>query len=115
MARFNYVELPTRDIVQAKRFYADVFGFGFTDFGPDYAATVTGDTDIGFNATGEHVTAHVLPVIEVEDLDAARAAVVSAGGTISLDIFPFPGGRRFHFVDLEGHELAAVKSDPALT
>jgi uncharacterized protein len=98
MARFNYVELPTRDIAKAKRFYADAFGFEINDFGPGYAATVTGDTDIGFNATGEHVTAHVL-------------AVIAAGGTISLDIFPFPGGRRFHFVDLEGHELSAVKGD----
>ncbi len=111
MARFNYVELPTRDIAKAKRFYADAFGFKITDFGPEYAATVTGDTDIGFNATGEHVTAHVLPVIEVENLEAARETVVAAGGTISLDIFPFPGGHRFHFIDLEGHELAAVKSD----
>lgn len=111
MARFNYVELPTRDIARAKRFYADAFGFAITDFGPDYAATITGDTDIGFNATGEHVTAHVLPVIDVENLEAARKAVVAAGGTISLDIFAFPGGRRFHFIDLEGHELAAVKSD----
>ena len=111
MARFNYVELPTRNIAKAKRFYGDAFGFRITDFGPDYAATVTGDTDIGFNATGEHVTAHVLPVIEVEDLESSKAAVIAAGGTISLDIFPFPGGRRFHFVDLEGHELAAVKSD----
>ena len=111
MARFNYVEVPTRDIAKAKRFYADVFGFEINDFGPGYAATVTGDTDIGFNATGEHVTAHVLPVIEVEDLEAAKDAVIAAGGTISLDIFPFPGGRRFHFVDLEGHELAAVKGD----
>jgi len=111
VARFNYVELPARDIAKVKRFYADAFRFKINDFGPDYAATVTGDTDIGFNATGEHATAHVLPVIEVDNLEAVRAAVVAAGGTISLDIFPFPGGRRSHFVDPEGHELAAVKSN----
>lgn len=111
MARFNYVELPTRDIAKAKHFYAEAFGFRINDFGPEYAATTTGDTDIGFNATGEHVTAHVLPVIEVDDLESTREAVTAAGGTISLDIFSFPGGRRFHFIDLEGHELAAVKSD----
>lgn len=113
MARFYYVELPTRDIAAAKRFYEKAFGFALTDFGPDYAASMTGDTDIGFNATGEHMSAQVLPVIEVDDLEAARDAVVAAGGTITLDIFAFPGGRRFHFTDVEGHELAATKSEAA--
>lgn len=111
MARFNYVELPVRDVPKVKHFYAGAFGWSFTDFGPDYAATMTGDTDIGLNGDESHSTAQLLPVIEVEDLEATEASVRAAGGEITLPIFAFPGGRRFHFRDPAGHELAAMQSD----
>lgn len=110
-ARFNYLELPVRDVVASKAFYAAAFGWAFTDFGPDYASTMTGDTDLGINGDSTQSTAHLLPVIEVDDLEATLTAVESAGGVITLPIFAFPGGRRFHFRDVAGHELAAMKSD----
>ncbi len=110
MVRLNYLELPTRDRAAAKRFYAQAFGWTFTDFGPDYAATLSGDTDIGLDAAPDRI-AEPLPVIEVGDLEAALAAVVQAGGTITVPIFAFPGGRRFHFRDVDGHELAASQPD----
>ncbi|MEH3105358.1 MAG: VOC family protein [Sphingomonas phyllosphaerae] len=109
MARLYYLELPTSDRAKAKSFYAQAFGWTFTDFGPDYAATLSGDTDIGLDAASDRVAAP-LPVIEVEDLEAAQAAVEQAGGTITVPIFAFPGGRRFHFRDVDGHELAASQA-----
>ena len=54
----------------------------------------------------------VLVVLYAADLEAMRDQVVSLGGTISKDIFDFPGGRRFHFEDPNGNELA-VWSEPA--
>ena len=111
MARFNYLELPVRDVPVAKAFYAAAFGWTFTDFGPDYASTMTGDTDLGLNGDAEQSTAQLLPVIEVDDLEAAEQAVRDAGGEITLPIFGFPGGRRFHFRDPAGHELAAMEPD----
>ncbi|WP_394647602.1 VOC family protein [uncultured Sphingomonas sp.] len=105
MARLNYLELPTRDRAAAKQFYARAFGWTFTDFGPDYAATLSGDTDIGLDAAPDRIAAP-LPVIEVDDLEAVQDAVAQAGGTITVPIFAFPGGRRFHFRDVDGHELA---------
>lgn len=111
MARINYVELPIGDVATIKRFYADAFGWMFTDFGPDYAATMTGDVDLGLNGDREQATAHLLPVIEVDDLEGTQAAVVAAGGRITLPIFSFPGGRRFHFADPHGHELAAMVAE----
>jgi predicted enzyme related to lactoylglutathione lyase len=45
-------------------------------------------------------------VVRVDDLEAALDAVVKAGGTIAKPIFSFPGGRRFHFIDPAGSELA---------
>lgn len=109
MARLNYLELPVADTGAARRFYTDAFGWSFTDFGPTYAATTSGDTDIGFQADPGQKTAAALPVIEVADLDAAFAAVERAGGTVTAPIFAFPGGRRFHFRDQDGHELAAMQ------
>ena len=111
-ARLNYLELPVGDVAAVKRFYADAFGWSFTDYGPDYAATTTGDTDLGLNGDRAQWTAQLLPVLEVDDLEGAVSAVEREGGTVTLPIFAFPGGRRFHFIDPHGHELAAMQPDP---
>ena len=111
VARLNYVELPVREIATSKASYEQAFGWSLTEFGPTYAATISGDTDIGLQADREEAPKAPLPVIEVEKLEAAQAAVEQAGGSITRPIFTFPGGRRFHFLDPSGNELAAVKSD----
>jgi predicted enzyme related to lactoylglutathione lyase len=111
MARLNYVELPVGEIGLAKAFYERVFGWSLTDFGPTYAATLSGDTDIGLQGDAAEATKAPLAVIEVDDLEAALAAVTAAGGTIVRPIFAFPGGRRFQFTDPAGNELACVKGD----
>ena len=106
MARLNYVELPVSDIEAARGFYEAAFGWTMTAFGPTYAATLTGDTDVGLQADAGEATKAPLPVIEVEDLEETLAAVERAGGTVVRPIFAFPGGRRFHFRDPAGNELA---------
>jgi predicted enzyme related to lactoylglutathione lyase len=111
MARLNYLELPVADTARAKAFYGAAFGWAFSDFGPSYAATTSGDTDIGFQADPAQQTAAALPVIEVADVDAALAAVEAAGGRVTMPVFAFPGGRRFHFADPDGHELAVMQVD----
>lgn len=112
MARLNYVELPVREIGPAKAFYEAAFGWSLTGFGPTYAATLTGDTDIGLQADAAEATAAPLPVIDVQDLEAALASVQAAGGEVVRPIFAFPGGRRFHFRDPSGNEVAAVQPGP---
>src|SRR5258708_850856 len=109
MARLNYVELPVGDIASAKAFYERAFGWSLTDFGPTYASTLTGDTDIGLQADAAEATRAPLAVIQVADLEAALAAVSAAGGTIVVPIFAFPGGRRFQFTDPGGNELACMQ------
>ena len=111
-ARIDYVELPSVTAHELTRgFYAQAFGWAFTDYGPDYAATTTGDMDVGLNGQPGEALSAPLPVIRVDDLEAAFDAVTKAGGTIAKPIFAFPGGRRFHFLDPGGNELACVKSD----
>ena len=111
MARLNYVELPVRDVAAARAFYETAFGWTLTEFGPTYAATMTGDTDIGLQGDASEATKAPLPVIEVDDLEAALDAVTQAGAEIVRPIFAFPGGRRFQFLDPGGNEIACVKGD----
>jgi uncharacterized protein len=107
MARIDYVELPSLTAHELTRaFYSKAFGWSFTSYGPDYSATTTGDVDVGLNGTVEDALSAPLPVIRVDDLEAALRAVVAAGGTVARPIFSFPGGRRFHFIDPGGSELA---------
>jgi predicted enzyme related to lactoylglutathione lyase len=107
MARIDYVELPSATAHELTRaFYSKAFGWAFTDYGPDYSSTSTGDVDIGLNGQPDDALAAPLPVIRVDDLEAALDSVGKAGGTIARPIFSFPGGRRFHFIDPAGSELA---------
>ena len=107
MARIDYVELPSATAHELTRaFYARAFGWDFTDYGPDYSATANGTTDVGLQGDPTGALAAPLPVIRVDDLEAALGAVTKAGGTIAKPIFSFPGGRRFQFIDPAGSELA---------
>ena len=106
-ARIDYVELPSATAHELTRaFYGKAFGWAFTDYGADYSATTNGTTDVGLNGQVQEALAAPLPVIRVDDLEAAFDAVSGAGGAIAKPIFSFPGGRRFHFIDPSGSELA---------
>jgi predicted enzyme related to lactoylglutathione lyase len=48
----------------------------------------------------------VLLVIYSSDLNGVQKKIQAAGGKIVKEIFSFPGGRRFHFADPSGNELA---------
>ncbi len=111
MARISFVELPASDLRAAKTFYNEVFGWMLTDFGPSYACTMTGDVDLGLQGDATEAPSAPLPVVAVDDLEAARAAVERAGGTVTKPVFAFPGGRRFHFADPNGSELAIMQVD----
>ena len=111
MARINFVELPASDLGAARTFYEAVFGWELTNFGPSYSCTMTGKVDLGLQGYMSEAPATPLPVVLVDDLEAAQTAVEGAGGTISKPIFAFPGGRRFHFRDPNGLELAIMQTD----
>ena len=97
MAKLNYVELPVGDLPASLDFFAAAFGWTLKRFGPTYAATLTGDTDVGLQADPAEQTRAPLPVIEVDDLQAALAAVERVGGVVTRPIFNFPGGRSLSF------------------
>lgn len=101
--KIDYVEWPAGSIGDTKAFYQKAFGWGFIDYGPNYAALSEGGLDGGFDADAGDTKP--LVILYSDDLEASRAEVVAAGGSLTRDIFSFPGGRRFQFRDPSGNEL----------
>ena len=108
--QIDFIEFPADSVAavaKAKTFYSEAFGWSFKDWGDDYADTSSSGVGSGFNADVAHRPTKPLAVIYALDLDAARSKVLAAGGKITKETFSFPGGKRFHFTDPCGNELAA--------
>jgi len=103
--KLDYLEMPATDIDATKTFYAAAFGRTFQDYGPTYAAFDQG-LNGGFDADPADRSRAPLPVLFSADLDAMLARVEAAGGIVLKMPYAFPGGRRFHFRDPAGNELA---------
>lgn len=102
----NYVEFKATDLESVKAFYQEAFGWKFTDYGPDYTAFSNSGLEGGFERSSKEIVNGALVVLYHENLEAIKDKILKAGGTISVDTFSFPGGRRFHFKDPSGNELA---------
>ena len=102
----DYIEFNVSDIARAKAFYGSAFGWTFTDYGPTYCEFSDGKMKGGFDASVPVTTGGPLVVLYGDDLEAMQRRVEEAGGKISKAIFDFPGGKRFHFTDPDGYELA---------
>jgi len=107
--KINYVEFPARDIEATKTFFTTVFGWVFTDYGPEYTSFKDQGINGGFyksdgaSSTG---TGGSLIVLYSDTLEDVLERVERAGGSVLKPIFSFPGGRRFHFAEPSGNELA---------
>jgi predicted enzyme related to lactoylglutathione lyase len=107
--KIDYIELPAKDPAVAREFFEKLFGWEFVDYGPDYTAFNDGRIDGGFFRSDKVSTTDngsVLVVFYLADLKAGVERVTDLGGTISKEIFSFPGGNRFHFNDPHGNEYA---------
>jgi predicted enzyme related to lactoylglutathione lyase len=104
--QIDYVEFPASNIERTKKFYSAAFGWTFEDYGPDYTSFQDGRLAGGFTKDLPGPSRGTLVVLYSSDLVASQAKIKSAGGAIVKDIFEFPGGRRFHFTDTSGNELA---------
>ena len=103
--KVDYVEFPGGDLAAMKGFYGAAFGWTFVDYGPTYAAFNEG-LDGGFHTDEPDAVQKPLVILYASDLEAMETKVTAAGGVIAKPIFSFPGGRRFHFTDPAGNELA---------
>lgn len=105
--KIDYIEMPAGGgkLDSVKAFYANAFSWTFTDYGPGYSAFAEG-LDGGFDGNPAEGADRPLPVLYSHELEETLKAVEEAGGKIVRPIFSFPGGRRFHFADPAGNELA---------
>ncbi|MGO4152279.1 VOC family protein [Cupriavidus sp. YAF13] len=104
--QIDNIEFNVSDIARSKAFYGAAFGWTFTDYGPAYCEFSDGRLTGGFT-TGEAVRpGGPLVILYADDLAQAQQGVEAAGGTVVRAVFSFPGGRRFHFRDPDGYELA---------
>jgi len=105
--RIDYVEIPVIDLEKTREFFVALFGWEFTEYGPDYFSFDDGRLVGGIRRSEEPAPANgVLIVFFSEDLERDYERVKELGATISQETFAFPGGRRFHFADPAGTEFA---------
>jgi len=107
--KLNYVEFAANDLNGTKAFFEQVFGWQFQHFGEEYIAFNNQGLDGGFykaNLSSKQDGGGALLVLFSENLESTQKKVEIAGGIINLDIFDFPGGKRFHFIEPSGNEFA---------
>ena len=104
--RIDNIEFAVSDIARSREFYGKAFGWTFTDYGPEYCEFTDGRLTGGL-AKGMPVgPGGPLVILYADHLEATRRRLEDAGARIVKPAFSFPGGRRFHFLDPDGYELA---------
>ena len=103
--QIDYIEFPSSNRAVTSAFLQAAFGWGITSYGPDYDGINNAGIDGGIDQAAEKVSS-TMAVVRTDDLDAAERRVIAAGGLITRPQFDFPGGRRFHFREPGGNEMA---------
>lgn len=103
----DYIELPAPDLASSKAFYSAAFGWTFNEYGSVYAG-IRDANDESNEVGGLSAERREPPLVILfsDDLDATAAAIEAAGGKITVPAYDFPGGKRLHFTDPAGAELA---------
>ena len=102
----NYLEFKANNIEEIKDFYSSCFNWIFHDYGSIYTAFSGSGIKGGFELTQNTIINGALVVIYHSNLEIIKKKIIASGGEISKEIFSFPGGHRFHFLDPSGNELA---------
>lgn len=111
----NYIEFPLVDTLATIAFYTKAFGWAFQEWGPDYLSFSGAGIEGGFNREDgvTPATPGVLVILYSASLEKIQEDIEAAGGSICRPIYSFPGGRRFHFNDPNGNELAVWSENEA--
>jgi predicted enzyme related to lactoylglutathione lyase len=103
--KIDYIEFPSTSRAMTSAFFQAAFGWGVVSYGSDYDGIEGAGIDGGVDQDLGRVAA-TMAVVRTDDLDDAERRVTAAGGIIIRPQFDFPGGRRFHFREPGGNEMA---------
>ena len=112
--KIDYIEFSVTDVAAAKSFYSEVFGWKFQDYGPDYSSFDDGSLQGGISKVNQVRMGGPLVVVYALELETIQQCILDNGGVIVRETFEFPGGRRFHFRDPSGNELAVWSDQPTV-
>jgi predicted enzyme related to lactoylglutathione lyase len=107
--KIDYIEFPSDNRARTSAFFQAAFGWGVVSYGPGYDALTDAGMDGGVDQAADRVAA-TMAIVRTHDLDDAERRVLAAGGTITRAQFDFPGGRRFHFREPGGNEMAVYQA-----
>ncbi|RSN65316.1 glyoxalase/bleomycin resistance/extradiol dioxygenase family protein [Amycolatopsis sp. WAC 04182] len=112
MYEIDFVEFPSSSAADSSKFFATAFGWTAASYGPTYTDVQGGGVvSFGFQQDTAEQTTAPLVTIRTDDLERAKDSVEAAGGVVTAGPFSFPGGRRFHFREPGGAELAVWSPD----
>lgn len=104
-----HVEIPTKDIAKAKRFYGKLFGWKFRDFDPGYTLFDPGKKAVGggiYKVKSIPTKSPVRVYVWVASIDDTLKQVRAAGGKILQPKAEVPGfGWYGCFRDPQGAEV----------
>lgn len=104
--RVDNIEFNVTDIERSRAFYGAAFDWTFKDFGSDYCEFSDGQLTGGFARADSANPGGPLVILYTENLEETQQRLEAGGARIVKPNFTFPGGRRFHFLDPDGYELA---------
>jgi len=107
--KLSYVEFPANNLAATKAFFTKAFAWSFVDYGEEYATFSNQGLDGGFyqsELASKTQNGGALLVFYSQKLEDTQTKVIEADGIIVKEIFSFPGGRRFHFIEPSGNEFA---------
>lgn len=93
--RFCHIELGTKNLAKAKKFYKGLFKWKLTPFAGGYTLIDTGEPNSGGgmmqNENSRQPSAW-MPYVEVDDVRKATAKAKKLGAKIGVEYMEIPGG-----------------------
>ncbi len=103
-----FFEIGCKDASITKQFYKEVFSREANQFGLINAETQKGIAG-HINSLGHEPHNYVMVYIEVDDINAYIAKVLTAGGKKIVGPIPLPNGKQFAWVsDVEGNLIGLL-------